>query len=779
MDSLNQWNAFSSESITFDDQRTPRTVFDRINAVNQVININQHELHNVPIGIEITEIIRPSDASPQYIIDLSTCPGATSTWNDLPVGCSITSPSSGVFVLSGMDTVEKWDAVKSPQIAVPMEYTGTFTYTATIRYSGTTDKTWDIVTTVNDIDNMTPLDDFYFEKGYSGPLLGAPTIEDTYNTSWTVTIVPSHPEYLISLTASGTGGTFTQDPETFEITIEGTRTEVNSYMSTLNIEIGPSVITDWNITYTAINDTTSATDIKIQYFYTLEYIGPVLSDGSYTFNTVSLITGTPNITFESDEINPTYTVVVTPEDPTLVRTLSLFNGSYKWLEDQFIPNPDPDQMDQWGGGWLDAAFSYNASWLAVASDLDNNQQSPYKYGSVIFFKRNVENEYVLNEIFLPDTGTADTYLESPDNIQMSDDGLTCSFEAGTTLPQKTIYVFTRTDDEWSKQTSISTSRLNCYQLSTDGNTLIFVQSGSTPTYSSIKIYKRSGGTWSLYQTITMDTYSISNSGMWISQDLTSFVVADSSFNSNIGKVYCYRYSTSTTQWALEHTFTYPGSSAYPKFGSYVHLSRDGNSINIGASNTGGSLDAANIMYSYIRTIVAGSPVWSTNSITTPIKSVAFESRDSRFRYITNTFNTTETEYYYEYDEINDGVTTTIKQTFDSDSLDNNQYKRFNGVSGNNNYICYSNSEQAVPGKTSVGAIAIGVKTVNGSANYVHTPTVNALTLTGSKEQINYDLDHIQVSAKYGLTIDFNLIYTVTVPTLQTDSRTQTIRYTTS
>jgi hypothetical protein len=53
-----------------------------------------------------------------------------------------------------------------------------------------------------------------------------------------------------------------------------------------------------------------------------------------------------------------------------------------------------------------------------------------------------------------------------------------------------------------------------------------------------------------------------------------------------------------------------------------------------------------------------------------------------------------------------------------------------------------------------------------------------LTLTGTRAQINADVDTIQLTPYGGYTSNFQLVYTATTPRSATDDRSQDIIYTT-
>lgn len=148
MNSLSDLNVYSQTSLNYTDNRSPQVIFDRANPDNQSYSIAAGEAHSIPLGIDIIDIVHPEVENVYYRIDVSSVSGASVTWPLIPDGCSVTNPTTGVYVLSYINTKEVWDQVKQPTINVPSGYSTNFTYTPSIKYEPSKTKSWTVSITV-------------------------------------------------------------------------------------------------------------------------------------------------------------------------------------------------------------------------------------------------------------------------------------------------------------------------------------------------------------------------------------------------------------------------------------------------------------------------------------------------------------------------------------------------------------------------------------------------------------------------------------------------------
>jgi hypothetical protein len=148
MNTLEDLNTYGQTQLSYTDSRDPDIIFDRPLPVNQEVSIAVGQTHTVPIGIDITEIIKPDLLNIFYEINVSSVAGATVAWDITPAGCSVSNPSTGVYRMNNIDTVAQWQIVRSPNIIIPSNREDNFTYTAAIKWDPTKTKSWSVAATV-------------------------------------------------------------------------------------------------------------------------------------------------------------------------------------------------------------------------------------------------------------------------------------------------------------------------------------------------------------------------------------------------------------------------------------------------------------------------------------------------------------------------------------------------------------------------------------------------------------------------------------------------------
>jgi len=210
MNTIQDLNNFGNTSVNFTDDRTPDVIFDKPSSVNGSISVNFTSggapNHQVPVGINIREFIRPDVALPTYTIDLSAASGsATLTWPSLPVGITASTPSANVYRLSGFTLVSQWNTVKSPTVVINPAYSGTFQYTATITWSSTETMTWTVSVSAENTGIISLARSSTTYSNYQETLVvGSPLITDLSASgtgTYTLTVVPN-PTSAVSLMSS-------------------------------------------------------------------------------------------------------------------------------------------------------------------------------------------------------------------------------------------------------------------------------------------------------------------------------------------------------------------------------------------------------------------------------------------------------------------------------------------------------------------------------------------------------------------------------------------------
>lgn len=142
MNSLTDLNSYSQTQLTYTDDRQAAVIFDRATGSNQSVTTAVGQSHYVVPGIEITEIIKPDLLNIYYEVNVSGVTGATVTWASLPSGVVLNNLGSGIYRITNIDTVEQWNAVKSPSINISSSWDNDFTYTCSVHYDPSKSKSW-------------------------------------------------------------------------------------------------------------------------------------------------------------------------------------------------------------------------------------------------------------------------------------------------------------------------------------------------------------------------------------------------------------------------------------------------------------------------------------------------------------------------------------------------------------------------------------------------------------------------------------------------------------
>jgi len=129
--SFTELNTFGNQTITFTDNRPANVVFDWPTA-RDIDTTVLAGTFTAQRKINIVEIIQPATANVEYHIDVSAVSGTTISWGSLPSGVTV-NEVSGVYIVSGIDSVDDWTAVAAPSITTPATFQGSFIYTSSIK----------------------------------------------------------------------------------------------------------------------------------------------------------------------------------------------------------------------------------------------------------------------------------------------------------------------------------------------------------------------------------------------------------------------------------------------------------------------------------------------------------------------------------------------------------------------------------------------------------------------------------------------------------------------
>lgn len=291
MNSLEELNNSGANTVTFTDSRPTGVIFDKAVALDvEFFTVTTDEIVVYPT-INIKEIINPSLANVRFRLNLSDA-NATVDWPAVQGASYTTSQNGSIHTLSGIETVADWNNIKNPTINLFSIY-GSFSYTASIIYD--TDTQQDVTVSWNagsfrpfaNIDStatMTTSANFdwnlnlnlrseftignilelaFFSAGTQQEYTAGSTLAFSnppqvvnFGGNITVTVTPTISALFSDandeLTTSGSGGTASYDTNTKTLTVTGTRSQVNSHLSTL--EMRASGKFDSTLTYVGITD---------------------------------------------------------------------------------------------------------------------------------------------------------------------------------------------------------------------------------------------------------------------------------------------------------------------------------------------------------------------------------------------------------------------------------------------------------------------------------------------------------------------------------------------
>lgn len=270
MNSLTDLNNYSTELVTYADTRDTNVIFNLSTAVDQPLTVNENSSHLIPKGIEIVEIINYNQANVYIELDFTNIPGSVNfLYNTLPFGVSIVETATNVFKISPIVSYATFDEIMdNVRVQMPFNLNGYYPYTVKIYYTLNAillNKTWDVLLTIAPIQYLADAVDYTYVPNRTVALAATSITADTeeFNPTWTLTITPSVPATIDTITSAGTGGTTDFNPTTKVFSITGNKTEVNSHLASITVDY--SYATDifyW--TYFLTNSFTDDIDIVIQ-----------------------------------------------------------------------------------------------------------------------------------------------------------------------------------------------------------------------------------------------------------------------------------------------------------------------------------------------------------------------------------------------------------------------------------------------------------------------------------------------------------------------------------
>lgn len=746
----------------------PDYIFTPTTPVNQNKSVIEGSTHIVPYGIDITTMSTTATTLPRsYVIDVSSCPGATVTWVSTPTGCSITNPSTGVYAMTGFTSLAQWVTIRNgATVNLPSSFSGTFVYTASIPADGSS-KTWTVTTVVSEVIPLSTPTTFSYTAGTTQTILGAPVLSDTgigVPSNWTVTITPNNLITMTGFTSTGTGGTRTVDAN-LVMTISGTIAQINSHLSNLRITTTSSLDYSFYLTYFASNSSNSETGTQKQSIVSDDnsVLLAVRSDETYSLNTVTTISNGPQLADNGDGV---YTMTVKPEPVGAVDYITSVAGSVYPVaailggtENLQLSNP---------------SFNISGDGLTAFYSEPNYNSSA---GRVIVFSKTtgvwvqegilIPSDPVANEKFGlggsagAGNPTAISYNGNTIAIAMPNKGTFLYNGTGSSTVEGKIYVFSRTGTTWSQQamlTPAKTSGPGWYisyfgsrgmALSPDGNTLVGM------ALSQLCVFSRSGTTWSQQQIITSDDFRY---GAGISSP------------SNFGHPVFPHSSGNLIAFKAFTDVTYLGTWDYE---SIVTITRSG-----GVWGNYKFID-----HPYQSPAILDFDLWCSHAIALSgdASTLAFIKGTTNqlliYNYVANNWTLKDTISVAGRpcflntagDELVVGTGTGLVKY----KLINNTWTLYSSgdlSTNSNSLLSYGSSIRMTTDLTT----AIVSQFVFQSPTITYNSTTKTITLTGTLGAVNGQIDSITINPTTDYSQDFDLIYTGTTPAAATATKNQLV-----
>ena len=530
MNSLQDLNNHGTTTVSYDDNRDSDVKFDRAIPTNATVALERKDSHPVPVGINIEEVIGTPGIV--YTVNLSNNADATLTWPSLPAGVTASSPSTGIYQLNGIDSVTDWLAVRAPTVNLAVGYVGDFTYQAAITYNSTQTQYWDVDVSVADIEFFEdPAPEMLFANGAVNLLDPSELITDKPG-NFVVTLTPSNTGAITTVASAIADPTpvVSFNGTTKVTTLTGTNAQVKNYLENLNITYASGATSAFNMVYVGSSDNADASaDTVTQVHTPTLFLTKVSGPAEYTTGVASDIENYPTINNIGADPNAlltnTYTLTVTPNDPSIIDTITATG----WEEYPLLTPGD--------GG---IANEYVQKLRATATSVSRWTTNDFGSGGI--------------DGWQPGGVIQDYDINRDANVRVAVGG-------------NTIYSKTTSGD-----TSLTLNGARVVSLNYDGTVMVV---GGTNIFA---LYTRSGSTWTQRWTLVSttsggNTVRVSGNGQY-------FALGEQSLNTNTGRVRVYNWDGSNA--TLQATFT--GDSTNDNFGSALEMNNLGDQLFVGAYN---------------------------------------------------------------------------------------------------------------------------------------------------------------------------------------------------
>lgn len=340
MKTLRDLNAASLKGIEYSDDREPGITFFVNTPRNQTAVIRENQTHTIPFGVDIVEVIEYTVVEPTLIIDMTSMADTLGlsldvtsfvwTLPTLPSYMSYVEDPLGYLTISGIRDVNDWNLLKD-NIVVEFDigFFGEYDYTVSIQYtnsdSSAQSTSWTVDLTILEVPYFDTATSMLVGANTTTAMTGVPTILDfdvSPDNDFTLMIIPQQTgvEDITSSFSNGASVTFADG----ELTIVGSREDINQHLANLSIEVG-NIDYDITLRYTISNDVSSIVDVTEQ----------TLESKTYNLSRTKDFFGNQVNEFENDlninvDVTGDLTLLIEVTDgEILLPGLSISNSVYK------------------------------------------------------------------------------------------------------------------------------------------------------------------------------------------------------------------------------------------------------------------------------------------------------------------------------------------------------------------------------------------------------------------------------------------------------------------
>ena len=270
MNSLQQLNGYSQSGVDFVDTRPTQFIFSANTPTNQSVTVYSNHSYTQPLGIDLTYMLSiPEDLV--YTISIPTTANANVYWTSGNLLGSLTAnvTYNGLYKnynIYGITNLTEWNQVKQPTITP--NTVDNFTYLTTLTYNGGATKSWNTGVTIQSLNELSTVNDYYYYTNTFGNITGTPTVipltPSQYHTdNYTLAITVSNVAAVGNITTSGIG-TSTYNDYLKSVQVSGNVAKIQSHLGNIRYWPTPETNSDNTITYALSNPVTGYVSYRTQ-----------------------------------------------------------------------------------------------------------------------------------------------------------------------------------------------------------------------------------------------------------------------------------------------------------------------------------------------------------------------------------------------------------------------------------------------------------------------------------------------------------------------------------